>query len=229
MYFCTGFPISAQGSYLCSGYPIPLRRVFYLCAEFPIPLHPLHTLLLEFFMCPGFLPLAQHTGIHLCSTRYRTILSTSLAKELSIYPAFKKKQVETKFYVTEGNIMYFTDGFWFLISCVIQHYAPVVGWGWGEEQVHNVDYDPSPVMTLLCHCFNLLSRGNKYGISFPVSIYGPLSYGPSTLPLRHCCNVSIDELRIFKSFNSENQKKPNRFNVEMYTPDTCFAQPSFLT
>jgi hypothetical protein len=24
---------------------------------------------------------------------------------------------------------------------VIQHYAPVVGWG-GEEQVHNVDYDP---------------------------------------------------------------------------------------
>jgi hypothetical protein len=24
---------------------------------------------------------------------------------------------------------------------VIQHYAPVEGWG-GEEQVHNVDYDP---------------------------------------------------------------------------------------
>ncbi len=24
---------------------------------------------------------------------------------------------------------------------MIQHYAPVVGWG-GEEQVHNVDYDP---------------------------------------------------------------------------------------
>ena len=37
--------------------------------------------------------------------------------------------------------MYLTDGCWFLISCVIQHYAPVVGWG-GEEQVHNVDYDP---------------------------------------------------------------------------------------
>jgi hypothetical protein len=46
-----------------------------------------------------------------------------------------------EFYVTEGNIMYLTDGCWFLISCVIQHYAPVVGWG-GEEQVHNVDYDP---------------------------------------------------------------------------------------
>ncbi len=30
------------------------------------------------------------------------------------------------------------------ISCVIRHYAPVVGWGvgGGEEQVHNVDYDP---------------------------------------------------------------------------------------
>jgi hypothetical protein len=37
--------------------------------------------------------------------------------------------------------MYLTDGCWFLISCVIQHYAPVVGWG-GKEQVHNVDYDP---------------------------------------------------------------------------------------
>ncbi len=35
------------------------------------------------------------------------------------------------FYVTEGNIMYITDGFWFLISCVIQHYAPVVEWGGG--------------------------------------------------------------------------------------------------
>jgi hypothetical protein len=38
--------------------------------------------------------------------------------------------------------MYLTDGCLFLISCVIQHYAPVVGWGRGEEQVHNVDYDP---------------------------------------------------------------------------------------
>ncbi len=25
---------------------------------------------------------------------------------------------------------------------MIQHYAPVVRWGGGEEQVHNVDYDP---------------------------------------------------------------------------------------
>jgi hypothetical protein len=38
-----------------------------------------------------------------------------------------------------NHIMYLTDGCWFLISCVILHYAPVVGWG---EQVHNVDYNP---------------------------------------------------------------------------------------
>ena len=38
--------------------------------------------------------------------------------------------------------MYLTDAFRFLISCVIQHYAPVVGWGGGVEQVHNVDYLP---------------------------------------------------------------------------------------
>jgi hypothetical protein len=31
-------------------------------------------------------------------------------------------------YVTDGNIMYLTDVSRFLISCVIQHYAPVVGW-----------------------------------------------------------------------------------------------------
>ncbi len=50
------------------------------------------------------------------------------------------------FYVTDGNIMYLTDASGSLISCVIQHYAPVVGWGGGgvEEQRHNVDYDPGP-------------------------------------------------------------------------------------
>ncbi len=32
-------------------------------------------------------------------------------------------------YVTDGNIMYLTDASRFLISFVIQHYAPVVGWG----------------------------------------------------------------------------------------------------
>jgi hypothetical protein len=35
------------------------------------------------------------------------------------------------FYVTNGNIMYLTDASRFLISCVVQHYAPVVGWGGG--------------------------------------------------------------------------------------------------
>jgi hypothetical protein len=35
------------------------------------------------------------------------------------------------FYVTDGNIMYLTDASRSLISCVIQHYAPVVGWGGG--------------------------------------------------------------------------------------------------
>ena len=49
-----------------------------------------------------------------------------------------------KFYVTDGNIMYLTDASRFLISCVIQHYAPVVGWGGVEEQMHNVYYDPGP-------------------------------------------------------------------------------------
>jgi hypothetical protein len=51
-----------------------------------------------------------------------------------------------EFYVTDGNIMYLTHASRFLISCVIQHYAPVVGWGGGglKEQMHNVDYDPGP-------------------------------------------------------------------------------------
>ena len=48
------------------------------------------------------------------------------------------------FYVTDGNIMYLTDASRFLISCVIQHYAPVVLWGGVEEQMHNVDYHPRP-------------------------------------------------------------------------------------
>jgi hypothetical protein len=54
--------------------------------------------------------------------------------------------VDRQFYVqvTDGNIMYLTDASRFLISCVIQHYAPVVGWGGMEEQMHIVDYDPGP-------------------------------------------------------------------------------------
>ncbi len=40
--------------------------------------------------------------------------------------------------------MHLTDASRFLISCVIQHYAPVVAWGVVEEQLHNVDYNPGP-------------------------------------------------------------------------------------
>jgi hypothetical protein len=45
--------------------------------------------------------------------------------------------------------MYLADASRSLISCVIQHYAPVVGCGGGggggpppQEQMHNVDYHP---------------------------------------------------------------------------------------
>jgi hypothetical protein len=61
----------------------------------------------------------------------------------SLYIEKKKIYFHTfifNFYVTDGNIMYLTYASRFLISCVIQHYAPVVGW----EQMHNVDYDPGP-------------------------------------------------------------------------------------
>ncbi len=40
----------------------------------------------------------------------------------------KRDRLSMSFYVTDGNIMYLTDASRFLISCVIQHYAPVVGW-----------------------------------------------------------------------------------------------------
>ncbi len=39
--------------------------------------------------------------------------------------------VLVEIYVTDGNILYLTDASRSLISCVIQHYAPVVGWGGG--------------------------------------------------------------------------------------------------
>ncbi len=44
-----------------------------------------------------------------------------------VVPACQCRYCKT-FYVTDGNIMYLTDASRFLISCVIQHYAPVVGW-----------------------------------------------------------------------------------------------------
>jgi hypothetical protein len=65
---------------------------------------------------------------------------------LSICCEARKIKVKLKefFYVTDGNIMYLTDASRSLISCVIQHYAPVGGCGGGKEQMHNVDYDPGP-------------------------------------------------------------------------------------
>jgi hypothetical protein len=66
--------------------------------------------------------------------------------------------VHRLFYVTDGNIMYLTDASRFLISCVIQHYAPVVGWGEVEEQMHNVDYDPGPYLETN---IKIASAGNR--------------------------------------------------------------------
>ncbi len=44
---------------------------------------------------------------------------------------FYPEMADCVFYVTDGNIMYLTDASRSLISCVIQHYAPVGGWGGG--------------------------------------------------------------------------------------------------
>ncbi len=54
------------------------------------------------------------------------------------------------FYVTDGNIMYLTDASRFIISCVIQHYAPVVGWGgWRNRCIILImSLDPSWSQTL---------------------------------------------------------------------------------
>jgi hypothetical protein len=55
-----------------------------------------------------------------------------------------------EFYVTDGNIMYLTDASRFLISCVIQHYAPVVVWGgWRNRCIMLImTLDPSWRQTL---------------------------------------------------------------------------------
>ncbi len=56
-----------------------------------------------------------------------TVKKGSLMKISWIAPS----ENDNYFYVTDGNIMYLTDASRSLISCVIQHYAPVVGWGGG--------------------------------------------------------------------------------------------------
>jgi hypothetical protein len=58
--------------------------------------------------------------------RYMEIYINSVSK----VDKFTRKITDQNFYVTDGNIMYLTDASRFLI-CVIQHYAPVVGWGGG--------------------------------------------------------------------------------------------------
>ncbi len=68
-------------------------------------------------------------------------MSGSLTQiQILMVPSFKdSKKFQQKLlyflhlmiYVTDGNIMYLTDVSRFLISCVIQHFAPVVGWGGG--------------------------------------------------------------------------------------------------
>jgi hypothetical protein len=54
------------------------------------------------------------------------------------------------FYVTDGNIMHLTDASRSLTSCVIQHYAPVVGWGrWRNRCIMLImTLDPSWRQTL---------------------------------------------------------------------------------
>jgi hypothetical protein len=78
------------------------------------------------------------------NTKCFTMLRTFLHPLFLGRGKYKMRESKTFFYVTDGNIMYLTDASRFLISCVIQHYAPVVGWGGMEEQMHNVDYDPGP-------------------------------------------------------------------------------------
>ncbi len=55
--------------------------------------------------------------------KFDPLTATGMALSLNLTPECQKL-----FYVTDGNIMCLTDASRFLISCVIQHYAPVVGW-----------------------------------------------------------------------------------------------------
>ncbi len=66
-------------------------------------------------------------------------------------------------YVTDGNIMYLTDASRFLISCVIQHYAPVVGWGgWRNRCIMLImTLDPSWRQTLIETNIKSASTGDR--------------------------------------------------------------------
>jgi hypothetical protein len=93
----------------------------------------------------------NHFSYNMGKIRFRTLSDTRefhqsiYEKRLNTKTAtFRHSEPRHSFCVTDGNIMYLTDASRSLISCVIQHYAPVVGWGVVEDQMHNVDYDPGP-------------------------------------------------------------------------------------
>ena len=73
-------------------------------------------------------------------------------------PQFLKQRDINSYYVTDGNIMYLTDASRSLISCVIQHYAPVVGWGGGRKSPSNKL--PPPPSSIPPH-IQLIGRNNK--------------------------------------------------------------------
>jgi hypothetical protein len=91
-------------------------------------------------------------------TQYLTLFSDlcsnwpyhTFAIKKSLKICFYIHTVNCRFYVTDGNIMYLTDASRFLISCVIQHYAPVVGWGgWRNRCIMLImTLDPSWRQTL---------------------------------------------------------------------------------
>jgi hypothetical protein len=63
--------------------------------------------------------------------RHAVVFSWSHPSPRRFFPSVSLTEGKTVFYVTDGNIMYLTDASRSLKSCVIQHYAPVVGWGGG--------------------------------------------------------------------------------------------------
>ncbi len=76
----------------------------------------------------GYYPAFRCCGCSFCSLSgffQSGYLKCSLVDWKDVIKSRRKNLI----YVTDGNIMYLTDASRFLISCVIQHYAPVLGWG----------------------------------------------------------------------------------------------------
>ncbi len=101
-------------------------------------------------------PIASNTSVFQKSSpkEYRLSHLCTLYKHLYVQVKSQHSIGELRmysiFYVTDGNIMYLTDASRFLISCVIQHYAPVVGWGrWRNRCIMlTMTLDPSWIQTL---------------------------------------------------------------------------------